>query len=133
MLPFLIMLLLAVFEIGRALLHYNTLQKNLRDAARYLASAAANHDTEVIDLTPELVATARNLVVYGMSAGGSETLLPGLQENDVTVSSPDALHVQVTVTYTYVPLFAVIPTFGMTAEDLTVPTDMTTALTMRTL
>lgn len=129
MLPFLIMLLLATAEIGRALLQFNTLQKSIRDATRYVAEEATGPDTEVIDLTSAVIATTRNLVVYGSPVAG-EALLPGLEPGDVTVSSPDALHVQISVTYTYTPLFAVIPTFGLTQSDITAKTTMTSDQTM---
>ncbi|MEQ1438726.1 TadE/TadG family type IV pilus assembly protein [Fontimonas sp. SYSU GA230001] len=131
-LPLLLLLVLATAEFGRALLHYNTLQKTVRDATRYVAENAINRNTKLIDLTPTLIATTRNLAAYGSPSAGT-ALLPGLAPANVTVTSPDAFHVRVSATYTYRPIFATIPTFGLGSGNISVPTTLTSAQTMRAL
>jgi len=132
-LPVMLLLLLAVAEMGRALFHYNTLHKLVRDAARYAAEVAIPDDSGVIDLSAALITTTRNLAVYGSPGAAATALLPGLSVSDITVTTPDALHVRVDADYTYTPLFIVIPTFGLGAGDITVPTSMDASATMRAL
>ncbi|MEW6168864.1 MAG: TadE/TadG family type IV pilus assembly protein [Pseudomonadota bacterium] len=132
-LPVMLLLLLAVAEMGRALFHYNTLHKLVRDAARYAAAVAIPDDTDVIDLSSALITTTRNLAVYGSPGASATALLPGLSVSDITVSAPDALHVRIDADYTYTPLFVVIPSFGLGAGDITVPTSMSASATMRAL
>lgn len=132
-LPLLLFLLLAIAEVGRALYQYNTLQKSVRDATRYVADNAIPNSTGVIDLTPALITTARNLAVYGNPNASGTPLLPGYTTGNVSVTSPDALHVRVSATYTYQPRYAVIPTFGLTDSGITMPTSLTAVLSMRAL
>lgn len=132
-LPVVLLLMLAVAEVGRALYQYNTLQKTIRDATRHLAGKAISDATGVIDLTASLITTTRTLAVYGKPTSGGTALLPGFTTSDVSVSSPDALHVQVSASYTYTPMFIAIPTFGMGDGNITVPTTLTAELTMRAL
>ena len=67
-LPFLLLLSFATVEFGRALYQFNTVAKSVRDAARYLSA-----QTPGTRLTE-----ARNLVVYGNTAGTGSPLAPGL-------------------------------------------------------
>jgi Flp pilus assembly protein TadG len=79
-LPYLIVLSALVVEFGRAIYQYNILTKSVRDAARYLATQTpGTHVTE-----------AKNLVVYGNTAGGSTPLAPGLTVGMVSASWPAA-------------------------------------------
>jgi Flp pilus assembly protein TadG len=67
-LPLLLVLSLAATELGRAVYRYNTTAKAVRDAVRYLAvQTPGTHKAE-----------ARNLVVYGNTAGTGPLLDDGL-------------------------------------------------------
>jgi len=68
MMPILLLLTLVTTEFGRAIIEYNTVVKSVRSATRYLATRAPNTKT------PE----AKNLVVFGNTAGTGPALAPGL-------------------------------------------------------
>ena len=68
MMPILLLLTLVTTEFGRAIIEYNTVVKSVRSATRYLAMRAPNTKT------PE----AKNLVVFGNTAGTGPVLAPGL-------------------------------------------------------
>jgi Flp pilus assembly protein TadG len=68
LIPMLLLLTFIVIELGRALMEYNTVAKSVRDAARYLS----------IQLPGTKFTEARNLVVYGNTAGTGSRLLTGL-------------------------------------------------------
>jgi Flp pilus assembly protein TadG len=72
-LPLLLALSLAASELGRAVYRYNTTAKAVRDAVRYLAvQTPGTHKAE-----------ARNLVVYGNTAGTGPLLDDGLTAANV--------------------------------------------------
>jgi Flp pilus assembly protein TadG len=72
-LPFLLVMTFLVTEFGRAIYQYNILTKSVRDASRYLAlQTPGTHITE-----------ARNLVVYGNTAGTGNALATGLTTSHV--------------------------------------------------
>ncbi|MGH8510623.1 MAG: TadE/TadG family type IV pilus assembly protein [Gammaproteobacteria bacterium] len=130
--PVLLLLMLATAELGRAFYTYNTLTKLVRDGARYVSTVA--NEGGGIDLTSQKIGDTKNLVVYGMTAGGSQPLLPGLTIGDVTVSEADAEHVQVNAVYPYLPLFAGgIPTYGFGSGNISVSFNMSASVTMRAL
>jgi hypothetical protein len=117
-LPLIILIALAVTELGRGLYQYNTLTKAVRDGARHLSNVAVG-PLGIVDITPHIGAT-QNIVVYGDIDGGT-SVLPGLAPGDVTVSavavplpgggiSPN--HVQVSATYTFTPLFPALSSLG---------------------
>ena len=111
-LPVLLLLLVATFEIGRALFQYNTLTKAVRDGARYIAAEAITGTLGTVDLTAEILPT-KNLVVYGNANGVGPSILPNLSVGDVTVSGGANQTITVSVSYGYSPaLFSEIPNFG---------------------
>jgi Flp pilus assembly protein TadG len=63
-LPLLLLLSLMATELGRAVYRYNTTAKTVRDAVRYLS----------VQTPGTHVAEARNLVVYGNTAGAGAPL-----------------------------------------------------------
>jgi Flp pilus assembly protein TadG len=76
-LPFLLLLTFLTTELGRAIWQYNTLTKSVRDAARYLSiQTPGTHITE-----------ARNLMVYGNTAGTGNPLALGLSLTNVPVAT----------------------------------------------
>jgi hypothetical protein len=72
-LPMLLLLTLITVEFGRAIWQYNTLTKSVRDTARYLSLQTPG--TKI----PE----ARNLMVYGNTAGTGNPLAIGLNTSQV--------------------------------------------------
>lgn len=133
-LPLLLMVMLAVGELGRLFYEYNTLNKTVRDAARYLSANAIppGASTGVIDISTSVEATTKSLAVYGSPASGTP-ILRGLVTDDIVITVPDAEHVRVTANYTYTPLLIAIPTFGLGSGPIGVNTDFTVQVTMRAL
>jgi Flp pilus assembly protein TadG len=103
-LPVVLFLLLAVAELGNAILQYNVLTRAVRDSARYVAGDAGAN-AGVINLTAEKITTARNLAVYGTSTPGT-AVLPGLTTGNITVAIVNTNDVSVAAQYQYQPLFA---------------------------
>ena len=131
MLPVLLLLLLGTAELGRALYEYNALAKTVRDGARYLAEHAEVGSTGVLNISAEVDATTKNLVAYGSPAAGTP-ILEGLQPADVSVTTVGDEDVSVSATYSYVPLFLAIPTFGA-GEDIHMPVAFQATTRMRAL
>ncbi|MDP2254495.1 MAG: pilus assembly protein [Polaromonas sp.] len=67
-LPFLLLLSMITTEFGRAMYQYNTLTKSVRDASRYLS----------LQTPGTKITEARNLMVYGNTAGTGTPLALGL-------------------------------------------------------
>jgi hypothetical protein len=114
-LPILIILLFMVTEFGRALMNYDAVTKSVRQAARYLSIQAPG--TKLTE--------ARNLVVYGNTAGSGSPIVPGLSLTnvpdptwDATGSLPEINVVTVTVTgYIFTPL--ITTAFGLDFGPIT--------------
>lgn len=102
-LPFLLMLSLAIAEIGRVVMHYSVLTQAVREAARYLSVQTPDQGLEA----------ARQIVLYGRP-GGTQFQLPYLSEAQVIErsfvaegSNPPVILVRLTVKgYTYRSLFS---------------------------
>ena len=60
------------------LIQYNTLNKAVRDGARYTVREAANGSTGTVLITNTVRTNTQNLVVTGTMAGTGTPLLPGL-------------------------------------------------------
>jgi Flp pilus assembly protein TadG len=132
-LPLLLLSMAATAEIGRMLSQYNTLNKAVRDGARYLAANALTGTTGVTSITSALQTATTNLVLTGNTAGTGAALLPSLTAGNVTVASLANGYVSVTATYTYVPILgATLPTFGLTAP-ISVNVPLTASVVMRPL
>jgi Flp pilus assembly protein TadG len=116
--PVLLLLLLGVAEITNAFVEYNTLVKSTQTAARYLANHSTPGNTNLINLTEEVITNAERLLIYGTTVDGGAPLLEGLGESTIAVTTVDAAHVGVTVNYGYRPLFGgIIPGFfGQTID-----------------
>jgi len=110
-LPLLLLLLLAIAEVGRMLYHYNNLLQASRDAVRYVADRAWNNQLDKFELDPAVEAermnleATKNLAVYGVPASqpGNE-VVPGLTTSNVTVSTVGSDHVQVSINYVFQPV-----------------------------
>jgi len=117
-LPLIILVALAVTELGRGLYQYNTLTKAVRDGARHLSNIAVG-PLGIVDIGPHITAT-QNIVVYGDIDGGT-AVLPSLAPADVTVNAVDIPlpgggispnHVRVSANYTFTPLFPALSRLG---------------------
>jgi Flp pilus assembly protein TadG len=125
--PLLILLMLAVAELGWALNQYITLVKAVRDGGRYASAHALGGSQGVISLTPEVIAETRQLVVYGHPTG-TTPVLPGWQTSMVNVAGAGSGHISVSASYPYTPVVtSVIPpffgsatTFSFTMQTATV-------------
>lgn len=101
-LPVLIVLLAATAEFGRFFYTYTTLSKAARSGARYLATAAVNATED---------ANAKNLIIYGNTAGTGTPILAGLTPAQIQItrsggvpSLPQTVTVKFTG-YSYQPIF----------------------------
>ncbi len=134
-LPFLLFMMLAIAELGQAVLFYNELTKSTRDAARHLAEYAIVGSTDVIVIDPTLEKETVNIAVYGNTAGTGYPIVKGLDITDVNVNAIDDVHVQVDVEFQYIPLLGLdnLPTFGLRAEPITVAVPLRASAVMRAL
>lgn len=132
-LPVLLLAFLATAELGRAMFHYNTLTKSVRDGARYLSTSALDDFTNVIDITSATENAAKNLALTGNEAGVGDTVLPGYTVAHLSLDVADAEHVSLIANYPYQPmLFNTLPTFGF-GNDIPLQFTMQTSVTMRVL
>jgi Flp pilus assembly protein TadG len=126
-LPVLLMTLFATAEIGRMLSQYDTLNKAVRDGARYLAANALQ--AGVMTVTGAEQTATQNLVVTGNINGTGTALLPGLTTGKVTASGSTNGYVTVSASYTYQPMLASLPLFGFHAPiSLAVPLNATVVM-----
>jgi Flp pilus assembly protein TadG len=102
--PILLVMFAAVAEFGRYFYEYTTLAKGSRIGARYLASKS-------VTSTTNYQAIAKNLIVYGNTAGTGSPILSGLTTDNVTVTYaggtsglPETVTVSITG-YEHDPLF----------------------------
>lgn len=129
--PILLLLLLAVGEVGRMLSQYNVLLQSSRDAVRYAAHNAWNSTTGAIDRT-KVQGVVENLAVYGSPVVQESPLLDGLGSGSVNFSDNGVDHVQVTIRYTFVPVVGnVLP--GIFGEDIPLGVELVATTVMRVL
>ena len=102
--PILLVMFAAVAEFGRYFYEYTTLAKGSRIGARYLASKSVTSSTNY-------EAIAKNLIVYGNTAGTGSPILYGLTTDNVSVTYaggtsglPETVTVSITG-YEHDPLF----------------------------
>ena len=112
MVPLLLLLVFMVSELGIMFYRLNALTKSVQIAARYLS---------VNDVTPPLdEATAKNLAVYGNTAGTGTAIVPGLTTTQISFPNAGSQHVQVTATYpaNWALPGAVIGLLGLSGDPL---------------
>jgi len=132
--PFILLLLFAGAEVGRAFIQYATLSYSIRDCARFMSEHAINGTTGVVSLTGTYATQARNLAVYGNIAGTGNARLPNYQTGQLTVIDAGAGNVRVTATYPYQPMLgASLPTFGFGSGSIPLTFNMQIAITMRAI
>ena len=131
--PLLLLLTLAIAEIGRALVQYATLANSVRNGVRYVAGEAYVGSTGVVSVTTTLQTQGKNLVAYGTVAAGTP-VLPGLTPARVTVVNAGGGNIVVTANYPYVPIIgAQIPSFGMGTGPISLTFNLTASATMQAL
>jgi Flp pilus assembly protein TadG len=131
--PVLLLLLLAVSELGKAFVQYNTLTKSVREAARQVSAVALLGTTGTVVISPDIEAAAKNLVVYGNIAGGGSPQLPALSTNHVSVTDAGNDMVLVQANYPYQPLTGpFLPMIGL-GEEPSMGITLTASVTMRAL
>lgn len=132
-LPLLLLLFIGTAELGRALMHYDTLAKGVRDGARYLATNAIDDFTSTIDVSATVETAAKNLARYGNTTGTGDTLLPNYTDAHLSIDVPDAQHVTLMANYPFQPaLFNTLPTFGY-GNDISLLFTMRASVTMRAM
>lgn len=130
-LPVLLLLLMAMGELGRMLSQYNVLIQAGRDAARYAAHHILDRNTGQMSLD-QVSTTSTNLAVFGHPGGSGESLLPGLGAGNVQIMTQGADHVRVTIRYRFVPVVgAAIPAFFGSGIPLGI--DLVSSTVMRAL
>lgn len=132
--PLLLMMMLAVAEIGRAFVHYVTLSNSVRHSAGYLARNALNGTTDVVVLTGTTVNRARNLAVFGNILGTGTPKLPNYQVSQIQISDAGGDNVRVVATYPYQPMLGpLLPDFGYGSGSTSFNFNMHIAVTMRAI
>jgi hypothetical protein len=115
-LPILLFLMLVAGELTTVFIQHNTLTKAVRDGARHVAGNALT-GAHVLNLSSTVVSEARNLVVYGNTAGSGAPLLPNLTVGAVTVTNLGSNNIEVRAQYAYSGILgAVLPTLGFGSD-----------------
>ena len=127
--PIFVILFAATAEFGRYFYEYTTLAKASRASARYLATAAVNTAGDT---------AAKNIVVYGNSAGTGSPILSGMSTTNVQITrqggSPPLLPETVTVqisNFKHQPLFDLGKLTNITSLSMNI--DVKPSVTMRYL
>ena len=126
--PIFVLLFAATAEFGRYFYEYTTLAKASRAGARYLATAAVKTAEDT---------TAKNIVVYGNSAGNGSPILSGMTVANVTITRqggvpvlPETLTVQIS-NFKHQPIFDLGKLLKITSLSMNV--DVKPSVTMRYL
>jgi Flp pilus assembly protein TadG len=130
-LPILLLLFAAVAEFGRYFYEYTTVAKGARVGARYLVSKS------VMSTQADWKTNAKNLVVYGNTAGTGNPILTGLTTANVdvqyvggTTGVPDLVKVSI-INYKHQSVFDLGKMLNNSA--LTLNVDVKPSVTMRYL
>ena len=126
--PVFVVLFAATAEFGRYFYEYTTLAKASRAGARYLATAAVK---------PAEDTAAKNIVVYGNSAGSGAPILYGMTIANVTITRqggvpvlPQTVKVQIS-NFKHQPLFDLGKLANI--QSLSLKVDVKPSVTMRYL
>ena len=103
--PIVLVVMLAVAELGNAVMQYNQLTHAVRHGVRFLASVP-NGTGGTANISAADIAAASNLVVYGDLSGGSGPILQGLTTANVVYQDLGGNNISLTVNYGYQPLLA---------------------------
>jgi len=130
--PFVLFMLLASAEIGRAFIHYATLSYGVRDATRFVSTNSINGTTGVVLLSGTTITQAKNLAVYGHVNGTGNPRLPSLQPSQIAVADVGGTNIEVTATYPYQPMLGVVLP-GLLGNSINLGFTMVVAVTMRAI
>ena len=126
--PIFVMLFAATAEFGRYFYEYTTLAKASRAGARYLATACVKTAEDT---------NAKNIVVYGNSAGTGSPVLTGMTTDNVTITRqggvpvlPETATVQI-FNFKHQPIFDLGKLLKLTSLSMNV--DVKPSVTMRYL
>jgi len=133
-LPLIILLFVITAELGRVVLDIHSLGKAQRNAVRFLAAHTSAGQvpwqTSSVDLTEDYALQARNLLVFGNTAGRGHRLLPGLSPESVEILTPDRDSVKLVVELQYQPrVLELLHLFGI-ATDLKTHYPINSSVTM---
>jgi len=127
-LPIFILLFGATAEFGRYFYEYTTLAKSARVGARYLATAAVNSTEDT---------NAKNIVVFGNSAGTGNPILSGLSTANVSITRSGGVPVLPQTVTVQITGFKHQPIFDLGAitntSTLSMNIDVKPSVTMRYL
>ena len=133
-LPIVMLLVLPIGEVGRAFIQYSRLSHRVQVGARFVADNAYQGSTGIPSLTNTVRAQARNLVVYGTTAGVGTPAVPSLTPALINVSVSPAGIVRVWVDYPYQSVVGgVLPMFGLGSDIVTGTLVLRPSSTMRAL
>lgn len=106
-LPVLLILMVALSEIGSILVRYNTLNKLVQNGSRYAVTNI--YGTATTDqIAP--IDKIKNVVLYGDDNGSGTVALDTLTAESITVTHSDNF-VTITISYDYIPFIDEIPIF----------------------
>lgn len=132
--PFMLFLMLAGAELGRAFVHYQTLSYLVRHSARFVSENSINGTTGVVSISALTIARARNLAVYGNIQGAGQPRLPLFQGAQVQIVDAGNDNIRVTATYPYQPMIGpILPRFGVGPGTGPGVFNMQIAVTMRAI
>jgi Flp pilus assembly protein TadG len=132
--PFLLMILLAGAELGRAFIHYTTLSYSVRQAARYVSENSYPDTTRVVQLTATTISRAQNLAVYGNILGTGNPTLPNYQTSQIQVVNAGGDNVRVVALYPYQPMLgATLPGQFYGGGSTSMRFNMQIAVTLRAI
>jgi hypothetical protein len=142
--PLILLVALAVTELGRGMYQYNTLSKAVHDGTRYLSDKARD-GAGVVDFAniSLLLEETENLIICGTitRCGNGDELLPDFYSKGIVEINPtasgfisdswgwsgvtDDIHVRITATYEFDALFeglselgySMVPKFEVTAVE----------------
>jgi Flp pilus assembly protein TadG len=127
-LPVFVLLFAATAEFGRYFYEYTTLAKASRAGARYLATAAVNNAED---------SAAKNIVVYGNSAGSGSPIIEGLATSNVVITRLGGVPVLPQTVSVQISGFKHEPIFDLgkitTVNSLSLNIDVKPSVTMRYL
>ena len=111
--PFLIFATLAVAELGRAFVQYDTLSYSVRNSARFVSENAIDGETGEVIISQTVEKQAKNLAIYGTIAAGTTPVLPDFGLGHISVLKAGSNEIEVVATYPYQPLLGrALPLFG---------------------
>lgn len=132
--PLLLLLVLGIAEFGKAFMEYNTLNKNVRDAARYVAGYALLGTTGTVLITDDLKTAASNLAVYGNVGGTGSPKLPNLSPDQISVVDAGNNMIAVQANYAYEPIMGpMLLSFSLGEGQTSLEFTLTASVTMRAL